>query len=64
MTILSFWIFSPACIFWFLSISKIEHELSGISVPITGIEPLAKAKVWCYVSFVIDILLVFIIVAS
>jgi hypothetical protein len=38
--------------------------MSGISVPITGIETLAKAKVWCYVSFVIDILLVFIIVAS
>ena len=63
-TLFSFWLFSPACIGWFLHISKIEHELSGISVPITGIEPLAKAKVWCYVSFVIDILLVFIIVAS
>ena len=63
-TIFSFWIFSPACIGWFLHISKIEHELSGISVPITGIEPLAKAKVWCYVSFVIDVLLVFVIVAS
>ena len=63
-TIVSFWIFSPLCIMWFLTISRIEHELSGISVPIKGIETLAKAKVWCYVSFVIDILLVFVIAAS
>lgn len=63
-TVASFWLFSPSCIGWFLHISKIEHELSGISVPITGIETLAKAKVWCYVSFVIDVVLVFLIAAS
>ena len=63
-TVASFWIISPLCIGWFLLISKIEHELSGIPVPITGIETLAKAKVWCYVSFVIDVVLVFLIAAS
>lgn len=63
-TILSFWLCSPVCIAWFLHIWKIEHRLSGISVPITGVETLAKAKVWCYVSFVIDVLLVFVIAAS